>query len=333
MQLDLIEEFRSLDEPTAGDPGFPFFTTHPIAELEGVLIGKSAGGGACLLVSAASDDLSRPAAYDLDLLRVDWNRLVKYLHGGQQTENRFTIIRCKGDDLEQIELFFYIFVSLLSRLEQPLKSQSVMESVNRCIQLFQRSQLPPSKSVLGVWSELLLICLSGDTNFFARAWHSSANEKYDFAFGSSLIEVKCTTGSTRSHHFSAAQLIPPSGAKCWVASFRTSSLTNGTTVKDLVEEATNREGISLENAERILDITISALGKDWASGRAQSFDRKEAVESLKFFRCQDVPPVGPVPAGVSAVQFTSELEFAIPAPDDDFSDPLLSQLFGRQHGH
>jgi hypothetical protein len=332
MQLDLLDAFRSLDEPMPGDPGFPLFTTHPIAELEGVLIGKSSGGGACLLVSAAPDDTSRPP-YDLDLLRVDWNRPVKYIHGGHQTENRFTIIRCKGNDLEQIELFLYIFVSLLSRLEQPFKSQSVMESVNRCIQLFQRSQLPSSKSVLGVWSELLLICLSGDPNFFARAWHSSANEKYDFAFGSSLIEVKCTTGPTRSHHFSAAQLIPPSGAKCWVASFRTSILTNGTTVKDLVEKATNREGISLENAERILDITISALGKDWASGRAQSFDRKEAVASLKFFRSQDVPSVGTVPAGVSAVQFTSELEFANPAPDDDFLDPLLSQLCGRQHGH
>lgn len=324
---ELVGLFENLECPDSCDGIGPSYATCPIADLEGVLIGKSSSGDACLLIVCEDGDLPRPP-YDLNLVRVDWNRRVRYAHLGQITENRFTIIRAKDQDIEQIELFFYLFVSLLARLHKPLVSKSVMDTVERCVQLFQRSKSSASKSILGVWSELLLICLSDDVNVMVNAWHSSANEHYDFSLQGGLVEVKCTTGPTRSHRFSADQLKPPEGATCWIASVRTSSLTNGTTVQDLVEEATNRSGISVASIERILDVTLSALGEAWANSKTQSFDRAQALGTLQIYRSEDVPSIGPAPAGVSDIHFTANLEFANFAPSADFDSPLLKQLAG-----
>lgn len=319
----MFDLFSNLELPDGNEPKF---STCKVPGFEGFLIGKSTSGDACLLLESESSDRPRPS-YDLDSIRVDWNRLVRHSRLGEVTENRFTIIRAKDRDCDQVKLFFYVFVLLLNRFGPPLNSELVMDSVERCVQLFQRSKTQLSKTVLGFWSELLIICHSTDINAMVEAWHSNANEKYDFAFDGNLIEVKCTSGATRSHRFSADQLNPAIGVKCWIASIRTSALTNGTTVQELIEEAINRPGLTQSNVERILDITVSALGVDWSATKEQAFDRVQALGSLKIYCSTDVPAVRPIPAGVSDVHFTANLEFASVASNEDRSEYPLCLLF------
>src|SRR5258708_21198704 len=81
--------------------------------------------------------------------------------------------------------------------------------IDRLVELLRALSLPPTRTIFGLWAELYLIYRSRDAVRMASAWHQNPGDLYDFAAGVQRLEVKAPGATTRRHHFTIEQLVPP----------------------------------------------------------------------------------------------------------------------------
>lgn len=169
----------------------------------------------------------------------------------------------------------------------------------------------------GLWSELFLISQAENPGALVQAWHTAADDRYDFAQGAQRIEVKSTSTRLRQHVFSLEQLSPPAGTRVIISSLFAEHSAGGTSIADLLDEIGNavRATSQIADAQRTAYLS---LGETWRDGVTARFDRELAGASLRFIDAGSAPSIpGPVPPGVSQVRFASDLTNAPALPADD----------------
>jgi hypothetical protein len=196
--------------------------------------------------------------------------------------------------------------------------------VQDLVSLFRSIAQPGRKEAQGLWAELFLINRSADVDTSLKAWHSTPNDRFDFALGAERVEVKSTTGP-RIHKFSHAQLTVNNAVTLTVASFVLDQDAEGSSCADLVESIAARCGDG-SLRKRLLHQVVMTLGDGWKSQSSVRFDFDSAEQNLQFFDVDDIPRIGPtLPPNVLDVSFRSDLQVAIalnPAAVGE-STPLL----------
>jgi hypothetical protein len=149
-----------------------------------------------------------------------------------------------------------------------------------------------------------------------RAWHSDPAELYDFVDGQDIIEVKTTASPPRSHHFSLAQLSPPSGTRLVIASVIAPEGVPGDTLRELVDRIKGR--VSAKMSLRIEVVVAATLGRDWEDAARVRFRTGPALSDLSFFDWEAIPTVSrALPTEVSEVRFRTDLDGLPPLDVDD----------------
>lgn len=220
----------------------------------------------------------------------------------------FVVVRCNDPDSTMIGHFLRIIQALLPSLGRAPSPDDLNKAIDQLAELFRAMQEAPKKAAQGIWAELLVINQATNLSALVDAWHTSPDDLYDFSSGSQRIEVKSATGQMRVHHFSLAQLRPPSGTQLVVASVLVNRIAQGCTVADLVEEISRKIRLNADRVLRLHRVVAATLGSNWRQAWLEAFDLDLSRETMQFFDPCVIPSVNPdLPEGVSDVHFGSDL--------------------------
>ncbi len=232
-------------------------------------------------------------------------RLAIRFSNGVVEEGDYGLLQLKLGESEYLVPFLHVVANLIHVIGPSPAPGEVSIAMRRLVKLFDLGP-PPRSSVLGLWGELLVLCLSSDPGSMMDAWHASIDAKFDYAANASRLEVKTSTGLDRKHIFSLEQLLPVSGASSSVVSIMTTETLAGTSVEELIQRAQSLFTSDASRQMRIHEIVAETLGDEWARSIGRRFDEVQAVESLAVLSSTAIPRVGEVPLGVTGVNFTSD---------------------------
>lgn len=318
MSADILRLFAALPLPP-GDSAAGRFSAQPVPGMPACSIGKDAVGNPVLLVET---DESGPRGsgepVTMEHLSVLHNvdcRLQSH-EGGTNTA-RFSVVRCCGGDRTLHEYFLRALSPILGALPPRPQRRQVVDAINTLVELFRRVTQPPRKTAQGFWAELFVIRSARDPAHLLRCWHTTPEDRFDFAEGGQRLDVKAAGGRLRAHHFSSEQLRPPVGALSVIASVLIEQSAGGESVNDLIEQIRRR--VSEHELLVHLDaVTALTLGTEWRAANDVRFDRQLANESLRFLDARTIPniPAG-VPPEISEVHFRVDLtNHPLTLPDD-----------------
>jgi hypothetical protein len=320
----LAELFESLGLPAA-EGELPSFSTVVIGGGPHRL-GRDTSGAPTLLVSLPTPTGGNALPpVELEHIGVQHGVKCRLLRSGAEPEAAtVTLVRCRETERVLRDYFLSVIEGVLPLLGPAPSEARVREVVAALIELFRALELPPRKSIQGLWGELYIIVQATDIAALVGAWHASPEEPYDFIRGAQRIEVKSASGTERYHHFTLVQLHPPAGTLAVIASLFVERAGGGVSLGELLDRA--RAGVSAypDLALRLDQVVAASLGQSWRRGLAECFDWERAQESLAFFDADEIPSVRPadVPAGVNDVRFRSGLAEA----------RQLSEERMREHG-
>lgn len=273
-------------------------------------LGKDAAGAPSLLVSLA--DTGRPSTPSIELQHISVQHAVhcRLLRPGRAPEDAIlTVVRCRDADPALAAYFLAVIEGTLPILGPAPSDQRVRAVVDSLTELFRALEVPPRKSIQGLWAELFLLDHAHDPISMVAAWHAAPDEPYDFAEAGRRIEVKSAAGELRAHHFSLVQLAPPAGVHAVVASLIVVRSGGGVAVDELLGAARARVASRPDLISRLDQVVAESLGHAWRNGLTERFDAERALESLAFYDAAQIPAVRrqDVPPEVTDVRFRSDL--------------------------
>jgi hypothetical protein len=320
MTLDLSGLFSSLVLPLTPPSGVNFSAV-AVPGYEMHRIAKDAGGSPCLLLRHPRHGNNPPPPTRLQNLTVSYDVPCSITDpNGILEMGQFSIIRCSSADPGLFPHFLRILSPIVVSLGPSPSMAAIRRSISGLVELFQALTAPATKSVQGVWAELLLIRYATDPQSVVMAWHRLPHECVDFVSGAQRIEMKSSSARQRVHHFSLEQLSPPASARLLVASVFVERTGGGVSLGQLAQETRAR----LEHSPALLthfDAKFySSLGEAWRESLDDRFDLDLARESLQFFDSSNIPKIAaPLPIGVSEVRFRSDLSQATAFQEDEMA--------------
>jgi hypothetical protein len=252
----------------------------------------------------------RGKRYDKDLknLSIRFDRKVSIINAQGSTTERVAILETKGLEASLQDAFSEV-ISMILPSFQNANDDEIVGLINNLVEVFQFLGSPSKKSVLGLWGELFAIWRSLDLEGTTKAWHSSVTDRYDFGNAQQRVEVKTTTG-LRSHFFSYEQLNPSPHIEVFVCSIVTDTDESNTSCVFLVNEILKLLESPVAK-QHITKTAIATLGSSWPRESVISFDIASALQSIRWYKTEDIPKVASIPAGVSQVKFKSDLQDAL----------------------
>lgn len=276
------------------------------------------------------EDHANGPDHDLEHIRVSPKKSynIKELTGFRV--ETVAVIATKSRDGWLVETFLEL-ISMLFDSGVSSDPDAVRKLIQDLVSLFRALTQSNLKSTQGLWGELFLIDQASDVELAVSSWHTTPNDRYDFAKGHERVEVKTTTGP-RIHMFSHAQLVPVNGLRVSVASLVLNRTGDGQSCADLVVRVLPR--LSSESSRRsFVDQVVRTLGEDWNTQGGYRYDPDQALQNLRFFNVENIPKiVEPIPANVHGVKYQSDLQVVAEMAKSEFDqiDQLSLALFGSE---
>ena len=306
-EQSLLEQFKQLLSKKDSDKHFVVVVDNTEHRL-----GVSCDGFPQFYIRVNQSPVSIPTVLR-ELLLVEYNRNCTIIEEEETiTQGYFAILTLQTTDPYLQEYFIDIFSMMLHRLPQFPTNQQIAVEVEKLISIFSAMKQKPKKMIQGLWSELLVIERSSNPEILANAWHSDPLAKYDFTMGQDKIEVKSTSSDERKHVFSLDQLNPSKSSRLLVASLivrESAECENGLSVANMYDRICNR-GISIDAKVHISTVMAEVAGNNFRQLDKVFFDYSQAADTLAFYESENIPRINKeyIPAGVSEVKFTSNLE-------------------------
>jgi hypothetical protein len=318
----LAQLFDSLPLPTA-DGELPSFST-VVTGTTPHRLGKDTSGAPALLVTLPVVTAgSGPPPVELEHIGVQHGVRCRLWRSGAEPEvATVSLVRCREADRALCNYFLSVIEGVLPLLGPAPSEARVREVVAALIELFRVLELPPRKSIQGLWGELFVIAQATDAAAMVRAWHANPEEPYDFVGPAQRVEVKSASGNERYHHFALVQLHPPAGTMVVIVSLFVERAGGGVSLGEILNRVRGRISAHPDLAIRLDHGVAASLGQSWRRGLVECFDWERAQESLAFFDAGGIPSIRPedVSAGVSDVRFRSGLAGVSPLPEATLRD-------------
>ena len=324
------EQFQKLEVHSAGEESYKVIS---IPELQHKL-GKSDEGYPKFFI-CVNESTSQVKNIVRELLTVEYNQMCRVESEEGQIENTYAIVTLRSPEWTLQSSFLDIVLLMLNNMQSLPSRKELAVEVENLITIFSAMENPPVKKMQGLWGELLVIEQSKYPEVLVNAWHSSPNAKFDFTLGRDKIEVKTTSSENRIHKFSLDQLNPSPSSRLLIASItvRESGQGNGgKSVRNLFDSIYTKVTGSKERLH-LYEVMAETIGRDISKLDSVFFDYTEAVDTLDFFRAQDIPHIAKkdVPAGVTEVKFASNLAevptaFSLECAKDYKNSPLFKSV-------
>lgn len=297
--VSLWKRFQALPRPR---PGAQAVRGIRVEERRGDYLASTTSGAPVLLVSCRQG--SRPRSpIRLKNLSVDFQLRCKVVDddGGKTTAD-FARIECIGSDAALYEAFIAAGEAILRTLPDSPTDAQVGDGIDALVDMFTVLTRPSSRSLKGLWAELLLMSLVKAPDALVRAWHTDPQNRFDFSFPKFHLEVKASEIADRVHEFSVEQIRPSSQGAVLVVSTLLQRTGSGVGVLELVQAvATKLRDRTL--VAKLWTNMASALGKDFNESVDIRFDREHARTTLRVVDAKHVPCIAtPFPVGVLAAR-------------------------------
>lgn len=324
------EQFQKLEVHSASEESYKVIS---LPELQHKL-GKSDEGYPKFFI-CVNESTSQVKNIVRELLTVEYNQMCRVESEEGQIENTYAIITLRSIEWTLQSSFLDIVLLMLNNIKSLPSRKELAVEVENLITIFSAVENPPVKKMQGLWGELFVIEQSKYPEVLVNAWHSSPNAKFDFTLGRDKIEVKTTSSENRIHKFSLDQLNPSPNSRLLVASItvRESGQGNGgKSIRNLFDSIYAKVTGCKERLH-LYEVMAETIGRDISKLDSVFFDYTEAIDTLDFFRAQDIPRIAKkdVPAGVTEVKFTSNLEevptaFSLECAKDYKNSPLFKSV-------
>ena len=285
------------------------FTIANLPKIKNHKIGLSKDGLPLFFIKCENEANEKALDYNLESISIQFNQKCQLLSNDKKVaDGNYTIIALKTDSIDLQEYFLNILYFVLLKLPVIAKLKELKIEVEKLISLFNKFSKLPTKTIQGLWAELLVIEQSNNPEYLVKAWHYSSTDKFDFNDGIDKIEVKSTAKSRRMHNFSLEQLNPNKNSKLIIASVFAVETGKGKTIFDLVKMIDDK----VKNKEvvfRINEVLLDTLGRDFEKTFEHYFDYQLALDSLAFFDSEFVPKIesSSIRQEISNVHFDCDL--------------------------
>lgn len=272
-------------------------------------IGLSVDGLPLFFIKCENETNEKALDYNLESISIQFNQKCQLLSNDRKiTDGVYTVIALKTDSIDLQEYFLNILYFVIFKLPEITKLKELKIEVEKLVSLFNKFSKLPTKTIQGLWAELLVIEQSSDPEYLVKAWHFSPTDKFDFNDGIDKIEVKSTAKSRRIHNFSLGQLNPNKNSNLIIASVFAVETGKGKTIFDLVKLINDRVK-SNEVSFNINEVILDTLGRDLEKTFEHYFDYQLAVDSLAFFDSELIPKIeiSSIRQEISNIHFDSDL--------------------------
>lgn len=285
------------------------FTIASLPKIKNHKIGLSKDNLPLFFIKCEDVSTIKSLDYNLESISIHFNQKCQLFSNGKKiAEGNYALIALKTDSVDLQEYFLNILYFVVSKLPASANLKELKIEVEKLINLFNKFTKLPTKTIQGLWAELLVIEQSNNPEYLIKAWHYSPSDKFDFNDGIDKIEVKSTAKSRRVHNFSFEQLNPNKNSKLIISSVFAVETGKGKTIFDLVKLIQ----VKVKNDEllyKINEIILDTLGKDFEKTFEHYFDYQLAVDSLAFFDSELVPKIEAslISQEISNIHFDSDL--------------------------
>lgn len=287
--LSIFKIFQDLNNET--NSNIDGFTIANLPKIKNHKIGLSKDNLPLFFIKCEDETNEKTLDYNLESISIQFNQKCQLVSNDKKvSDGIYTIIALKTDSIDLQEYFLNILYFVLLKLPVIVKLKELKIEVEKLISLFNKFSKLPTKTIQGLWAELLIIEQSRNPEYLIKAWHFSPTDKFDFNDGIDKIEVKSTAKSRRIHNFSLEQLNPNKNSKLIIASVFAVETGKGKTIFDLVKLIDDK----VKNKEivfRINEVLLDTLGRDFEKSFEHYFDYQLAVDSLAFFDSELVPKI------------------------------------------
>lgn len=255
-----------------------------------------------------SKNVAYSADITLELISVLFNRQCIISENNIQSENTYTIISLKTENIDFQKYFFDVVCIVLEQLPENPSHKQLKKEIQKLVELFSRFNRPPLKTIQGLWAELFVIEKANNPEYLIQSWHSSSKDKFDFNDGKDKIEVKSTANISRIHRFSLEQLNPNKNSNLLITSIFVIQTGHGKNIFDLMDSICKRVQ-NIELQFRLNEIVSQTLGNDLDKAFDSYFDYQQACDTLAFFDFKDIPSIKDdnIPFEISNVHFDCDL--------------------------
>lgn len=252
------------------------------------------------------------APIELRNLLVEYAAPMEVHHDIGIIQGTFIVLAANHNRPDLYEAFCTMVEAAVSGLTPIPTSEEVEHTVQALIELFRAASLPPKKTVVGLWGELLLIDASPDPIMAIRAWHVTPFDTHDFVLGSQAIEVKSTERTERIHEFNHSQLVHAAGKTVLIISVLLRRSTTGASCQDIADAILSR--LSDQQCRlKLLRVVHESLGNEIQEANDIRFERKEALNLVRQVRADMLPAVKvPSNSGISNIRYSINLDACIP---------------------
>lgn len=329
MPIALAALFEGLPVPRADHP---IYAVAHIPGYPAYFIGKDNDTNACLLIRAPDGESRRHVPIRLESLEVAFDIPSVIKRAGKVSDGTFTVVRCRSNDAEVVRYFLSVGETLMRILGPTPSRTAIGNAITRLAQIFQHLQSPATRSINGLFGELLFIRQSHSPFQALAAWRTRGTSRFDFNAGDIRIDVKTAVGRQRIHTFSHDQCNPPSGTTALVASLFVEQAAGGISLREFIREIEGLVATNVELSLKLHDTVADTLGRSLNEAMKVRFDRRLSVSSLQFYDLRSIPAIrNEPPHGVSDIHFRSDLSNA---PEADLKrllerEPLLANLLPK----
>ncbi|PWS27105.1 hypothetical protein DHW03_13960 [Pedobacter yonginense] len=244
----------------------------------------------------------------------------RVLKGKKEKFDYFSAIKFLSSDLVLQEFFLKMSERLILSLSESSNASELINQLDKFAELFRAMSDAPTKSIQGLWAELLLISKCEKSDVLIDYWHNNPLEKFDFNSGDEKIEVKSSSNFERIHFFSAEQLTPDENEQVIVASIFVRQSSNGLNILQLLEKIIMKLNNGARYSDKLNSIVFHTLGNSIEQAFTLKFDYELAVNSIKFYHHSQIKKISAtsIPQEVSEVKYKSDLSSIREMKNEDF---------------
>lgn len=264
----------------------------------------------------------------LECISVLFNKVCKLI--GDDNEEYLktcTVIILNSENYDFQKYFLEVIYLMLQNIPQDSTAEQIKREIDKIIKLFSCATRPATKTIQGLWAELMVISQSKNPEYLIKAWHPSPKSKFDFNDGIDKVEVKSSSTVERIHTFALEQLNPNENSRIIVASVFAVQTGIGKNINDLRTMIFSR--ICDVEIQKLLDsIIFQTLGSDLENAFDLYFDYQLAIDELAFFDSANIPKIAEefIPVEISNIRFSCDLT-GVPVIEKDKLQSSQSILF------
>lgn len=277
-------------------------------------VGIDDAGHPCVLVQPEMRNAKKVAAIALENLEVQFQIRCKIQHEGGRIETaHYTLLKLTSERVSDRTVFFSVCEAITDLAGHKPDEASLYEAITRLVALFRRLLLPPSRTNVGLFGEMVFILEARDAAKAIHAWRTDEYDRYDFSIKDHRVEVKSTSRPQRIHEFSYEQCEAQYDVKGVAASIIVERSAGGITIQKLQHLIEERLIGDFASVLKLRSVVAETLQMEVIDKSAVAFDLVKARQSLEFYDLNTIPAIrGELQVGVTGVRFKSNLDLCSP---------------------